>query len=53
VIVAVNGKATPTSDELGTVLAGFKPGETVTLKIVHQNGKSDLVKVKLGEYPGT
>jgi putative serine protease PepD len=53
VIVAVNGKPTPNSDELGTVLAGFKPGETVTLKVVHQNGKTDLVKVKLGEYPGT
>jgi putative serine protease PepD len=53
VIVAVNGNATPTSDELGTRLAGFKPGETVTLKVVHQNGKTDLVKVKLGEYPGS
>jgi putative serine protease PepD len=52
-IVAVNGKPTPTSDDLGTVLAGFKPGQTVTLKIVHQSGGSDLVKVTLGEYPGT
>jgi putative serine protease PepD len=53
VIVAVDGKPTPTSDDLGTALAGFKPGKTVTLKVVHQSGKSDLVKVTLGEYPGT
>jgi putative serine protease PepD len=52
VIVAVNGKATPTSDQLGTVLAGFKPGQTVTLKVVHQSGSTSEVKVKLGQYPG-
>src|SRR5437763_855101 len=52
VIVAVDGKPTPTSDELGTVLAGFKPGQTVTLKIAHQSGATDIVKVTLGEYPG-
>jgi putative serine protease PepD len=53
VITAVNGKPTPTSDDLGTVLAGHKPGQTVTLKVTHQSGASDLVKVTLGEYPGT
>jgi len=53
VVVAVDGKPTPTSDDLGTALAAFKPGRTVTLKIVHQNGATDLVKVTLGEYPGT
>jgi putative serine protease PepD len=52
VIVALNGKPTPTADELGTLLAGHKPGETVTLKVLHQDGKTDLVKVELGEYPG-
>ncbi len=34
------------------MLAGFKPGQTVTLKIAHQSGATDLVKVTLGEYPG-
>jgi putative serine protease PepD len=53
VIVALNGKPTPTSDELGTLLAAFKPGQTVTLKVVHQSGSTDEVKVKLGQYPGT
>ena len=52
VIVAVDGKQTPTSDQLGTVLAGYKPNQTVTLKVVHQSGATDLVKVTLGEYPG-
>jgi putative serine protease PepD len=53
VIQSVNAKATTTSDELGSVLAAYKPGQTVTLKVVHQSGSSDLVKVTLGEYPGT
>jgi S1-C subfamily serine protease len=53
VIVSVNGKATTTSDDLGTVLAGYKPGQTVTLKVAHQSGATDLVKVTLGEFPGT
>jgi S1-C subfamily serine protease len=52
VILSVDGKSTTTSDELGTVLAGFKPGQTVTLKIAHQSGATDIVKVTLGEYPG-
>src|SRR5438093_7626577 len=52
VILSLNGRPTRTSDDLGTVLAGFKPGHTVSLKIVHQSGTTDLVKVTLGEYPG-
>jgi putative serine protease PepD len=53
VIQSVNGKATTTSDDLGSVLAAYKPGQTVTLKVVHQSGATDLVKVTLGEFPGT
>jgi S1-C subfamily serine protease len=52
VIVSVNGRPTRTSDELGAVLAGYKPGRTVTLKVAHQSGANDLVKVTLGEFPG-
>jgi S1-C subfamily serine protease len=52
VIVSVNGRPTRTSDELGAVLAGYKPGRTVTLKVAHQSGANDLVKVTLGEVPG-
>jgi len=52
VIVAIAGKATPTSDELGSVLAQHRPGQTVKVKIVRQNGSSATVDLKLGEYPG-
>jgi S1-C subfamily serine protease len=53
VIVAIDGKPTPTSDDLGTLLATYKPGQTVTLKIQRQSGATTTVKVTLGEYPGT
>ena len=51
-IVAVAGKPTPTSDELGSVLAAHRPGQTVKVKIVRQNGSSATVNVTLGEFPG-
>src|SRR3954452_14194976 len=53
VITAVGGKATPSSDELGSVLATYKPGQTVKVKVVRQSGSSTTVDVTLGEYPGT
>ncbi len=52
VIVAIDGSPTTTSDQLGTILAGDKPGQTVTLKIVHQSGAQATLKVTLGQYPG-
>ena len=52
VITAVNGIPTPTSDELGTVLAGLKPGQAVNIKLTHQDGTSSTVKITLGQYPG-
>jgi putative serine protease PepD len=51
-ITAVNGVKTPTSTELGTALAGLKPGQTVTVKFTRQNGTSGTVQLTLGEYPG-
>lgn len=51
-ITAVNGTATPDSDVLGTVLAGLKPGETVTVKFTNQAGTSGSVRLTLGQYPG-
>jgi S1-C subfamily serine protease len=50
-IVAVAGKPTPTSDELGSVLAASKPGQSVKVKITRQNGSSKTVDVTLGELP--
>jgi putative serine protease PepD len=52
VIVAVAGRPTPTSSELGTVLASLEPGQTVKVRIVRQNGSTTTVEVELGEYPG-
>ena len=52
-IVALNGTATPTSDELGTVLATLKPGQTVTVKLQTQSGATSTAKLTLGELPGT
>jgi putative serine protease PepD len=53
VITAIDGKPTPSADDLGTVLAGFKPGQTVTLKVTRQSGATDQIQVTLGQYPGT
>lgn len=53
VITAINGKATITSDDLGTVLAGLRPGQTVTVSISHQGGTTATASVTLGEFPGS
>jgi putative serine protease PepD len=52
-ITAVGGKATATSDDLGTVLAGLKPGAPVKVALFHQDGTRAVVTVTLGELPGT
>jgi putative serine protease PepD len=52
VIIAVAGKAASTSVQLGTVLAGLRPGQAVRVKIVRQDGSTATVTVKLGELPG-
>src|SRR3954462_10059928 len=50
VVVAVEGKAVRTSDDLANAVVGKKPGDKVTLKIVC-GGKRDDVKVTLGKRP--
>jgi putative serine protease PepD len=52
VITAVDGKATQTIDLLGSALAAKKPGQTVKLSIVEQNGAKKTVSVTLGQFPG-
>jgi len=52
-ITAVDGTATPTSDVLGSVLAGLKPGESVTVKFTRQAGTSGSVQLTLGQYLAT
>jgi putative serine protease PepD len=51
VITALNGDRTPTSTELGTVLAALKPGQTVTISYTRQGGGSATTKLTLGEFP--
>jgi S1-C subfamily serine protease len=53
VITAVDSTPTPTSDDLGALLASKQPGQMVTVKVTHQDGTSGTVNVTLGEYPST
>jgi S1-C subfamily serine protease len=52
VIVSVAGKPTPTVDLLGAVLAGLKPGQTVSVAARRQEGGKATLHVKLGTLPG-
>ena len=52
VVVAVDGKAVRTSDDLANAVVGKAPGDKVTLKIV-RGGKRDDVKVTLGKRPAS
>ena len=47
-IVAVNGKRTPTTQELSAVLAGLKPGQTVPVTVSRGGGQQRL-NVTLGQ----
>jgi putative serine protease PepD len=51
-ITALAGRPTPTSDVLGTVLAGMRPGEAVKVAITHQSGATATAEVTLGQFPG-
>jgi Do/DeqQ family serine protease len=51
VIVALGGKPVKTDQELRTTVAATRPGTTIDLDVVHQDGKHAAVKVKLGELP--
>jgi S1-C subfamily serine protease len=53
VITAIGGTPTPTFEDLGTVLANLKPGQTVAVKFTRQAGTSSTVNIKLGEFPAT
>jgi putative serine protease PepD len=55
IIVAVDGKAITTSEDLATTIGNHKPGQTVTLKIYRANGhggwETKNVQVTLGARP--
>jgi serine protease Do len=50
IITAVNGEAVIDSRELARTIAGFDPGETVTLTVL-RDGESQEIEVELGELP--
>ena len=51
VIVSVDGKDTPSTEALGTVLAELKPGQKVPV-VVTRGGAQQTVQVTLGELAG-
>ena len=52
-ITSVNGTATPSSQQLGAVVAGLKPGQTAKVGFTRQSGATGSVELTLGQYPGT
>ena len=51
VIVGMAGKPMKTDNELRYAIAAQKPGTTVELDVVHQDGRRATIKAKLGELP--
>ncbi|MGN9783734.1 S1C family serine protease [Nonomuraea sp. ZG12] len=52
VIIAIGGRSTSTMAELTEALTTHRPGDTVPLKVVRPDGKTDTVTVTLGELSG-
>jgi putative serine protease PepD len=52
-ILTVNGAATPSSNQLGTIIAGLKPGQKVSVGFSRQNGAKGSLSLTLGQYPNT
>jgi putative serine protease PepD len=52
VVTSVAGHKTPTADDLATVLAGLRPGQTAKLGITRQDGSKTTVSITLGTFPG-
>ena len=52
-IVALNGKPVSSVDELRDAIAAHKPGQTVSLTVVHANGTKSTMNVELGRAPAT
>jgi putative serine protease PepD len=50
-IVAVDGKPTPSPEDLATVLAELRPGQSVPVVVLDPSGHRRSVTVRLGELP--
>ncbi len=53
VITAVNGHQTATVNDLTSVVSKLKPGTTVTLSVVQQDGTHQTLHLTLGTFPGS
>jgi putative serine protease PepD len=51
IIQSVDGTPVGSVDDLATALAAHKPGDRVSVKVVHQDGKTQTVEVTLGQLP--
>jgi S1-C subfamily serine protease len=51
-VTKVDGRPTPTAEDLATVLADLKPGQSVPVSIVHPDRSKATVTATLGELPG-
>ena len=51
-VTAVQGTATPDPGTLAAVLAGLRPGQTVTVRVVRSDGGTRTAKITLGQFPG-
>jgi putative serine protease PepD len=52
VIVAVDGRPTPSADDLTTILATLPPGRRVPVRLIAPGGTARTVTVGLGQAPG-
>jgi S1-C subfamily serine protease len=52
-IVSINGQPVTSPVDVAGVLATLKPGQTVSIGLVKQDGSTVTVKVTVGQYPGT
>ena len=52
-IVKVDGTTVSSASDLGTALAGFKPGDNVPVSVVTTDGGTRTVTVMLGQLPGS
>jgi putative serine protease PepD len=52
VILSVDGRRVVRPDDLAREIASFKPGDKVTLGILHSDNSRDNVEVTLGKRPG-
>jgi S1-C subfamily serine protease len=51
-VTSVNGTATPDPATLADVLAGLRPGQTVTVAAARPRRGERTVRVTLGQFPG-